>query len=207
MKGLYNDLLVQRSAISRVRTLRRSNSSSKIYAPPHSRLARVLQRSQHSTPVSMQRNPNLAMALTENEEVQETLLSAPTESNLAAGEGDSPRLFLPSFLAVNPCCSLATYSSQPLNKHGTFSADRLQLVVYQHCVSYDQGQMYQMAHQSDPVLTTLLVPVEPCPYFCATCVLQCMLCKRITFCMCLLHRVTNMLTHSIGLKHAQCTGV
>ena len=39
----------------------------------------------------MQRHPNLA--LTETEEVQETLLTAPSESQIAgAGEGDSPRL-------------------------------------------------------------------------------------------------------------------
>ena len=39
----------------------------------------------------MQRHPNLS--LTETEEVQETLLTAPSESQIAgAGEGDSPRL-------------------------------------------------------------------------------------------------------------------
>ncbi|DBB06469.1 TPA: Tricalbin-2 [Trebouxia sp. C0004] len=88
VKGLHGDSLPQRSAISRVRSLRRSNSSSKITAPSNSRLARALQRSQHSMPVALQRHPNLA--LTESEEVQETLLTAFSEP-YAAGEGDSPR--------------------------------------------------------------------------------------------------------------------
>jgi len=90
VKGLHGDSMPQRSAISRVRSLRRSNSSGKITAPSNSRLARALQRSQHSTPAALQRHPNLA--LTESEEVQETLLTAPSEP-YAAGEGDSPRLF------------------------------------------------------------------------------------------------------------------
>lgn len=90
VKGLHGDSLPQRSAISRVRSLGRSNSSGKISAPSNSRLARALQRSQHSTPAALQRHPYLA--LTESEEVQETLLTAPSEP-YAAGEGDSPRLF------------------------------------------------------------------------------------------------------------------
>ncbi len=91
VKGLHGgDSMPQRSAISRVRSLRRSNSSGKLTVPSNSRLARALQRSQHSTPAALQRHPNLA--LTESEEVQETLLTAPSEP-YAAGEGDSPRLF------------------------------------------------------------------------------------------------------------------
>ena len=92
MKGLHDDLLPQRCAISRVHPVRRSNSSSSLLAAPH-RLARVLQRSQHSTPVFMQRHPDFAPP--EFEEIQETLLSAPSESHHGAGEGDSPRLFIP----------------------------------------------------------------------------------------------------------------
>ena len=90
VKGLHGDSMPQRSAISRVRSLRRSNSSGKMAAPSNSRLARALQRSPHSTPAALQRHPNLA--LTESEEVQETLLTVPSEP-YAAGEGDSPRLF------------------------------------------------------------------------------------------------------------------
>ncbi|DBA67072.1 TPA: hypothetical protein ACH3X2_001401 [Trebouxia sp. C0005] len=88
VKGLHGDSMPQRSAISRVRSLRRSNSSGISTAPSNSRLVRALQRSQHSTPAVLQRHPNLAP--TESEEVQETLLTAPSEP-YAAGEGDSPR--------------------------------------------------------------------------------------------------------------------
>ena len=89
VKGLQTDLVPQRSAISRARTLRRSNSSSKMSSPSHSRLARVLHRSQHSTPGAMQRHQMLSPA--DSEEIQETLMTAPSESNVAPGEGDSPR--------------------------------------------------------------------------------------------------------------------
>lgn len=92
VKGLQgsSEVLPQRSAVSRVSTLRRSNSSSKLLSPrSNSKLARVLHRSQHSTPAAMQRQGPFAPA--EAEEVQETMQAAPSESNAGAAEGDSPR--------------------------------------------------------------------------------------------------------------------
>ena len=92
VKGLQGspELLPQRSAASRVSTLRRSNSSSKLLSPrSHSKLGRVLHRSQHSTPAAMQRQGPFGRA--DSEEVQETLQVAPSESNAGAAESDSPR--------------------------------------------------------------------------------------------------------------------
>lgn len=92
VKGLQGspELLPQRSTVSRVNSLRRSNSSSKLVSPrSHSKLARVLHRSQHSTPAAMQRQGPFGRA--DSEEVQETMQAAPSESNAGAAESDSPR--------------------------------------------------------------------------------------------------------------------
>ena len=92
VKGLQGspELLPQRSAGSRVNTLRRSNSSSKLLSPrSNSKLARVLHRSQHSTPAALQTQGAFGRA--DLEEVQETMQAAPSESNAGAGETDSPR--------------------------------------------------------------------------------------------------------------------
>ena len=90
VKGLqgFPELLPQRSAVSRVSTLRRSNSSSKLLSPrSHSKLARVLHRSQHSTPGALQRQGMSGRA--DSEEVQETMQAAPSDAG--AAESDSPR--------------------------------------------------------------------------------------------------------------------
>ena len=85
-------MLPQRSPVSRVSTLRRSNSSSKLLSPrSNSRVVRALQRSQHSTPATVQRD-GAPFGRQESEEVQETMMGAPSESNAGFGENDSPRL-------------------------------------------------------------------------------------------------------------------
>lgn len=102
-------MLPQRSAVSRVSTLRRSDSSSKLLSPrSNSKLARVLHRSQHSTPAAVQRQGPFAPV--ESEEVEETMQAAPSESNAEAAEGDSPRSCLlfhmghaPTRRAVHAC--------------------------------------------------------------------------------------------------------
>ena len=91
VKGLQGspELLPQRP-VSRVNTLRRSNSSSKLLSPrSHSKLARVLHRSQHSTPAAVQRQGPYGPA--DSEEIQETMQAAPSESYAGAAEDDSPR--------------------------------------------------------------------------------------------------------------------
>lgn len=111
VKGLQgpSEVLPQRSAVSRVSTLRRSDSSSKLLSPrSNSKLARVLHRSQHSTPATLQRQGSFAPV--EVEEVQETLQAAPSEPTAGAAEGDSPRSCLlfhmgnaPAKRAVHAC--------------------------------------------------------------------------------------------------------
>ena len=84
VKGLQGspDLLPQRSPMSRVNTLRRSNSSSKLASPrSSSRLARALHRSHTST----------AAARDESEEVQDTMNGAPSEAYTGTGDSESPR--------------------------------------------------------------------------------------------------------------------
>ena len=102
VKGLQGspDLLPQRSPVSRVSTLRRSNSSSKLLTPrSNSRVARALHRSQHSTPATVQRD-GAPLGRQESEEVQETMMGVPSESNAGLGENDSPRL---SMLHAQSC--------------------------------------------------------------------------------------------------------
>ena len=92
VKGLpgSSDMLPQRSAVSRVSTLSRSNSTSRMVTPrSHSKLAHVLHRSQHSTPAALQRHAPFGRS--GSEEIQETMHAAPSESNAGAAESDSPR--------------------------------------------------------------------------------------------------------------------
>lgn len=70
--------------------LRRANSSSKSLTPrSNSRLGRVLQRSQHSTPAALQRQGHLGRG--DPEEVQDTLPASPSDSDTGPVENNSPR--------------------------------------------------------------------------------------------------------------------